>query len=304
MRRNRSWLTVLALTATLVVQGGTSTPDAHAESRRPADAERAHQKWLESAARLGDAVRALASWRDGAEAGLAELGEVRARVEVALQVELRRALHAGQRWLTGALEASGLHERLPAPPDLTALRVEPVRGVESSGFGWREDPITGAKKFHKGADYKADRGTPVYAAGDGIVVFRGRQNGYGKVIYIDHGSGVVTRYAHLRDIDVENGQAVRADEPIGEVGSTGRTTGPHLHFEVRIDGRAVCPEVALDVGMMQRTQPAALAWIAAMALAPEAQRERVDAHGPPRDMKAKAGRPERRGRAKRERPTS
>jgi murein DD-endopeptidase MepM/ murein hydrolase activator NlpD len=275
---------------------------------KPLDPAKAQAKFLESANRFEETARALADWRKAlADASLelsAAVDDLGDRMTVFLQVELRRALHAGQAWLVNAVETTGMIEALPAPPDLSALKVEPVRGVESSGFGWREDPITFHKKFHKGADYKADRGTPVYASGDGIVVFRGRQNGYGKVIYIDHGSGVVTRYAHLREIGVETGQVVRADEQIGEVGSTGRTTGPHLHFEVRIDGRAVCPDVALDVGMMQRTQPAAVAWIAAMALVPEAQRDLVDAHGPPRGMKAKAGRPDRAGRTRRVRPNS
>lgn len=141
----------------------------------------------------------------------------------------------------------------PAPPQLATLRAEPVRGIASSGFGWRDDPIRHRRKFHYGGDFRAPRGTPVYAAGDGVVSFCGRRNGYGKVIDVRHGgSALVTRYAHLSSIDVKCGQAVTADQLIGKVGSTGRATGPHLHFEVRIDGQAVDPTEAMRVAELQR----------------------------------------------------
>jgi murein DD-endopeptidase MepM/ murein hydrolase activator NlpD len=165
--------------------------------------------------------------------------------------------------------------------DLTPLAASPVPGVESSGFGWRRDPINRRGKFHKGTDFRADRGTPVYAAGAGVVAFTGRQHGYGRVIYIDHGGGVVTRYAHLHKIEVEPGTQVVAGRRIGQVGSTGRTTGPHLHFEVRLLGRAVDPSLAMQVAQLQRTDPAA-ARVAAKALDAEIQAERVDRHDPVR----------------------
>lgn len=186
----------------------------------------------------------------------------------------------------------------PEMPDLTSLMASPVPGVESSGFGWRRDPINRRGKFHKGTDFRADRGTPVYAAGAGVVGFTGRQHGYGKVIYIDHGGGVVTRYAHLHKIEVEPGTLIAAGARIGQVGSTGRTTGPHLHFEVRLQGRAVDPSLAMHVAALQRTDPAA-ARIAALGLAPEAQAERVDRHDPVRPRSDR--RPERRGAPGRDR---
>ena len=185
---------------------------------------------------------------------------------------------------------------LPAPelPDLTILSASPVPGVESSGFGWRRDPIHHRDKFHKGTDFRADRGTPVYSAGAGVVAFTGRQSGYGKVIYVDHGGGVVTRYAHLSSIEVKAGTAVPAARLIGKVGATGRATGPHLHFEVRLAGRAVDPELAMQVGALQRTDPAAARWMGWL-LSPRAQDERIDRHDPPRRAPARAGsRPERR----------
>ena len=145
-------------------------------------------------------------------------------------------------------------EPSPAVPDLTALRADPVRGVPSSGFGWRDDPIRHRRRFHYGGDFRAPRGTPVYAAGGGTVTFRGRRHGYGKVIDVRHDGGLLTRYAHLSTIEVERGQHVDADALIGRVGSTGRTTGPHLHFEVRIEGRAVDPTEAMRVAELQRNE--------------------------------------------------
>jgi murein DD-endopeptidase MepM/ murein hydrolase activator NlpD len=189
---------------------------------------------------------------------------------------------------------------MPAPPDLTPLVASPVPGVESSGFGWRRDPIRRSAKFHKGTDFRADRGTPVYAAGAGLVAFTGRQRGYGKVIYVDHGGGVVTRYAHLHRIEVEPGAPVDAGGRIGQVGSTGRTTGPHLHFEVRLDGRAVDPTLAMHVAELQRTDPSA-AQMAAIGLSPDAQGMRVDRHDPVRPRAAGGRRPERRGAPVRDR---
>lgn len=196
-----------------------------------------------------------------------------------------------------AAESQAMLARLlpfvPAPPDLSPLMASPVPGVESSGFGWRRDPIHRRGKFHKGTDFRADRGTPVYAAGAGLVAFTGRQSGYGNVIYVDHGGGVVTRYAHLSRIEVKAGAPVEAGGRIGRVGATGRATGPHLHFEVRLAGRAVDPTLAMQVAELQRTDPAA-ARLAAIGLSADAQAQRVDRHDPVRPRTAAAARPERR----------
>lgn len=106
----------------------------------------------------------------------------------------------------------------------------------SSNFGWRTHPITGRRSFHDGVDIAASYGNGAYAYSSGTVTFAGWNGGYGKVVYIDHGNGLQTRYAHLSKIYVRKGQQVSAGQKIGAVGSTGNSTGPHLHFEVRKNG--------------------------------------------------------------------
>ncbi len=117
----------------------------------------------------------------------------------------------------------------------------PVEGWFSHGFGWRNDPWTGSREFHKGIDIVADVGVDVTASADGVVTHAGRNGGYGKTIDISHGFGYVTRYAHLSEILVRPGQRLRRGELLGRVGSTGRSTGPHLHYEVFRDSRRVNP---------------------------------------------------------------
>ena len=103
----------------------------------------------------------------------------------------------------------------------------------SSGYGMRKDPVYGTTAFHAGLDFAAPQGTPVYATADGIVRAAGRAGGYGNKIDIDHGFNYLTRYGHLSKIDVVAGQRVKRGDKIGEVGSTGKSTGSHLHYEVR-----------------------------------------------------------------------
>ncbi len=158
----------------------------------------------------------------------------------------------------------------PVMPDLALLTTEPVARSESSGYGWREDPIRKRQKFHHGTDYRGKPGTPVLAAGAGTVIFAGRRGGYGNVVFVDHGNGVVTRYAHMRRIETKLGAAVGAGDRIGQIGSTGRSTGPHLHFEVRLEGRSVDPNTAMVVAELMRESPAA-GRLAAYALSPELQ---------------------------------
>ena len=177
-------------------------------------------------------------------------------------------------------------------PDLKMLTTQPVERIKSSGYGWREDPIKKNTRFHHGADFRGDRGTPIVAAGDGVVIYAKRRGGYGKVVFIDHGGGVITRYAHMRRIQVQDGQPIVAGTRIGEMGSTGRTTGSHLHFEVRIDGRSVDPNTALVVAEIMR-QNAAAGQMAALALAPELQAKARDSE----DVGTR--RPERKGAPKR-----
>jgi murein DD-endopeptidase MepM/ murein hydrolase activator NlpD len=119
---------------------------------------------------------------------------------------------------------------------------------QSSGFGNRKDPFTGGRAFHAGLDFAAASGTPVYSAGEGVVSFVGQRSGYGKVVEVTHGNGLVTRYAHLSGYLSEEGQVVNTGTPIAKVGSTGRSTGPHLHFEVRKGDAAMNPKDFLEAG--------------------------------------------------------
>lgn len=112
----------------------------------------------------------------------------------------------------------------------------------ASGFGWRNDPFTKARKFHKGMDFTAPKGTPIYATGDGVVVRAdGNAAGYGNHVRIDHGFGFVTLYGHLAKYVVKVNQKVKRGDLLGYVGSTGRSKAPHVHYEVRKNGQAINP---------------------------------------------------------------
>lgn len=116
----------------------------------------------------------------------------------------------------------------------------------TSGFGYRSDPIHGGAAMHPGLDFRGPVGSPIHAAANGKVTFVGTKSGYGKVVEITHGNGMMTRYAHMSAWKAKVGHTVGAGEVIGLIGSTGRSTGPHLHFEVRIHGRAVNPRPFLE----------------------------------------------------------
>lgn len=116
----------------------------------------------------------------------------------------------------------------------------------SSSFGYRSDPFTGAGAMHSGLDFKGPLGTEILAAADGVITSAGWQGGYGKCIEITHANGLVTRYAHLSGFDVTLGQTVKRGVQIGRMGSTGRSTGSHLHFEVRMNGQAINPMKFLE----------------------------------------------------------
>lgn len=119
--------------------------------------------------------------------------------------------------------------------------IRPTRGYLSSGFGYRASPFTGEREFHRGLDFAARTGTPVIAPADGMVTFAGRKGILGRVIVIDHGHGMVTRYGHLQKILAHPGNRVKRGDEIARVGSSGRSTGPHLHYEVRFGGIPVNP---------------------------------------------------------------
>jgi murein DD-endopeptidase MepM/ murein hydrolase activator NlpD len=117
-----------------------------------------------------------------------------------------------------------------------------------SGFGVRIDPFLGAPAMHTGLDLHGDIGDPVRATADGTVLAAGWNGGYGRVVDIDHHNGLSTRYAHLSSVDVRVGQAIKSGQIVGKVGSTGRSTGPHLHYETRLKGQAVDPQKFLRAG--------------------------------------------------------
>ena len=161
-----------------------------------------------------------------------------------------------------------LEELVLALPSFHPAAVERM----SSGFGYRRDPFTGGGAMHSGLDFTGAHGSPILAAAPGRISFVGRQGGYGNTVEIDHGHGIMTRYAHLSGFTGRVGQAVTAGQQIGRMGSTGRSTGTHLHFEVRVNGTAVNPrrflegnadvlEIQADAG--RRPQPARLAQRAA-----------------------------------------
>ncbi len=127
------------------------------------------------------------------------------------------------------------------PQGGTALTVLPVHARRTSPFGHRPDPIDGSMDFHTGLDLGAPAGAAVHAAGGGRVLRAEMVSGYGNMVVIDHGNGLETRYAHLQGFSVHAGDVVAPGDVVGQVGATGRVTGPHLHFEVRRDGQPVDP---------------------------------------------------------------
>ena len=137
---------------------------------------------------------------------------------------------------------AALERGLDGIPQVAPANVAAV----TSSYGYRRDPFTGAGAMHSGLDFKGPTGSPIYAAAKGRVSFVGRKSGYGKVVEIEHGNGLMTRYAHMSAFKARVGQAVEPGDTIGAIGSTGRSTGPHLHFEVRVNGRAVNPRPFLE----------------------------------------------------------
>jgi len=141
-------------------------------------------------------------------------------------------------------------ERLNRTLALVPYRKPVIGEVEfTSGFGVRSDPFLGRPAMHTGLDFRAAMGDPVRATANGRVVSSGWAGGYGRLVEIDHGNGLSTRYGHLSEINVKVGDLIKIGQVIGAVGSTGRSTGPHLHYETRIDGDAVDPQKFLRAGV-------------------------------------------------------
>lgn len=166
-------------------------------------------------------------------------------------VELGEQLDLLRRQLDDRSDRLGLLDALLQQQQVNKFALPTTRPVHtgwySSNFGWRIDPFTGQKAFHEGVDFMADIGTAVYAAGAGVVVYSDKSNGYGNMIEIDHGNGLISRYGHASKLLVKVGDVVLKGQKIAEVGSTGRSTGPHLHFEVRYRGAPQNPEHYLQL---------------------------------------------------------
>ena len=159
----------------------------------------------------------------------------------------RRALEAAESQLSKDSETvTALIQQKVAANSGVMLRgtgqmVHPCAAIITSSFGWRLHPILGYEKFHSGIDFGADYGALIAAADRGTVIFAGWYGGYGNAVIVDHGGGITTLYGHTSDLYVSEGQSVQRGQAIAAVGSTGFSTGPHLHFEVRRDGAPIDP---------------------------------------------------------------
>lgn len=212
---------------------------------------------------LEDSRLALAAISNQANAATEEIVDELAGLGLKPQLPADSAATGGP-WLpaTGAAASEGLADDANAVYDALirfkaakgAIDLAPIHrplGVKtrtSSGFGNRTDPFTRGRAFHAGIDFPAPTGTTVLSAGYGKVTFVGQRSGYGKLVEVTHGSGLVTRYGHLSAFLVREGQTVNTGSPIAKVGSTGRSTGPHLHFEVRRKDKPLDPSGYLAAG--------------------------------------------------------
>jgi murein DD-endopeptidase MepM/ murein hydrolase activator NlpD len=245
----RSRLTLLAAVVAAVAGGMVAS----AEERRTDTA--APAAGSDRGAELRAAIsfyRDLAEWR------------LRQELDGDTVAGLGRSLEVAAALVT-ARPGDALSAALAARPPV--LRTRPVPGRTNSAFGVRKNPFRHrGRERHRGIDLSAARGTPVHAAGAGVVVRAERGGGYGRVVYIDHGGGIETRYAHLQKILVDEGEFVPAGGVVGKVGSSGRATGPHLHFEVREDGRPLAPARILG-SLLAPT--AGVEWLRRMVSSPD-----------------------------------
>ena len=175
------------------------------------------------------------------------------RISQDIEKLLRKANYQAESFAeveTKLLKDTDMWDRIPS--------IVPTKGRFSGKFGVRRDPILGIRKMHCGVDITNEIGTSVMATADGVVSFVGCVSGYGNVVKINHGYEIQTVYAHLSDVYVEAGQGVKRYQIIAAIGNTGRTVGPHLHYEVRVAGKAVNPEgyfLDADVYLTQYPMP-------------------------------------------------
>jgi murein DD-endopeptidase MepM/ murein hydrolase activator NlpD len=228
-------------------------PDAAGPDPRLADAARALESML-----LRQIVKASGAFKGGEGAGSAvreglfteALADAVARAGgIGLADQIVRSLdpgaaHAAPSPVPAPTPTPTPAAHAPGAADLPAL---PVAGRITSGYGARPDPFTGERSTHLGVDVGAPEGTPIRAPAPGVVLRAGARGGYGNEVEIDHGGGVVTVYGHASEVLVAPGERIAAGQEIARVGSTGRSTGPHLHFEVRLGGKPVDPRRALKL---------------------------------------------------------
>ena len=243
----------VAMTATLRVQVAeqqTRIEDTRREAQREINALAARLGELQAEANrlnaLGERLTRIGQLQDGEfdfekPVGVGGVGPVedisRPELDEGLQQLDAQFEAAGQQ--LSVLEALLFNRQL----DLNAVpsRSPVARSYITSGFGYRADPFRGGRALHKGIDFDANVGDPVFAVADGVISYSGVRSGYGNVVEIDHGNGYVTRYAHNSRLTRKVGELVRAGQEIAKAGSTGRSTGAHVHFEVWEGGRVVNP---------------------------------------------------------------
>ena len=192
-----------------------------------ADAQRAKESYLHG----------LESKKEDLENVLDELDSDAAAIDSEIKVAMARARAAETRKATEAQKKGETY----TPPKFSGGFVRPTGGPTTSGFGSRYHPILHYTRMHSGLDFGGGYGAPVYAAASGVVIGASTRGGYGNCIIIDHGNGRSTVYGHLSRIMVSEGQTVTSHQRIGSIGASGLATGPHLHFEIRINGKAVNP---------------------------------------------------------------
>jgi murein DD-endopeptidase MepM/ murein hydrolase activator NlpD len=249
--------------ATTKAPGGFTLASTTTRARRPGNVESALARLQESLDRVeGRQVNTLASLEESYEskarrmrAVLADVGLDGAKHANAAAggpfVSYRLSPNAGpfEKQVYRINVARAQVERLTSTVVAVPLR-KPVEGEidTSSGFGVRIDPFLGRPAMHTGLDFRGDTGEAIRVTAGGTVVSAAWSGGYGRMVEVDHGNGLSTRYGHLSEIEVKVGQTVKAGQTVGRMGSTGRSTGPHLHYETRIDGEAVNPQKFLHAG--------------------------------------------------------